>query len=272
MRELTLATRLLLAAFMVVSLALALLTALAPGVDLAVSAGFWTREVGFWIYRHPTVDWLRELSMIPTIVLVGGGLLVLLLKAIFPSSRPILPIRMAAFFAFSGLLGPVLLVNVVLKEHWERGRPIHVAEFGGKGAFTPWWQPGDGETCTRNCSFMSGEASGAAVLLAPALLVGGPAQGMAVGAALAYTALIAGLRIAYGGHFLSDVALGALTTIAIVLLLRRWLYARPDAPAEAAAEARVAAFGDAAFAAVRGALAGISGLFAMIGTMIRRGR
>lgn len=245
------ATRLILAIASGLLALIAVMTAIDPSLDLAASGLFYASGTGFWLFRHPSVDWLREISMIPTFVLGGAAVVAVGLKLAFPSSRPILPMRLAVFFAATAIAAPVLTVNVILKEHWDRGRPVHVSAFGGQGVFTPWWQPGDGSACTRNCSFISGEASGAAWLVAPALLAPGPAQPVAVAAALVYTAVIATLRVAYGGHFLSDVALGALVTILIVVLAFRWLYA-PGRPDDATLAARLGAMGDTAVGVVLG--------------------
>jgi hypothetical protein len=32
-----------------------------------------------------------------------------------------------------------LLVNVALKDHWGRPRPIDIAQLGGTEHFVPWW-------------------------------------------------------------------------------------------------------------------------------------
>jgi hypothetical protein len=73
--------------------------------------------------------------------------------------------------ALSGRLlqvGPGLTANLVLKENWGRPRPNSVEQFAGNAPFQPWWRPS--QSCQRNCSFVSGEASQAFWTVAPASL------------------------------------------------------------------------------------------------------
>ena len=135
------------------------------------------------------------------------------------------PDRRATLFLLASLaLGPGLLVNGLLKEVSHRPRPYQSAEFGGPWAFRP-YETFDGD-CRRNCSFVSGEAAASAWTLAPALLAPPPLRPLAVAAALVFTAATAILRMAFGGHYLSDCLLAALFTFLIVLGLHRW-YLRP---------------------------------------------
>ena len=94
------------------------------------------------------------------------------------------PGRAVVFLALTLALGPGLLVNGLLKEHWSRPRPGEVVEFGGSLAPTPWDPRG---RCEQNCSFVSGETSGAAWTVAPALLLPGTLRAVALGAAGVFT-------------------------------------------------------------------------------------
>jgi len=107
-------------------------------------------------------------------------------------------------------LGPGLLVNVGLKDHWHRPRPVQVTAFGGPDAFRP-FDTRDGQ-CRRNCSFVSGEGSSSFWTVAPALLAPPPWRTLALGAALLFAAATGLLRMAFGGHFLSDTLFAALLT------------------------------------------------------------
>lgn len=130
-------------------------------------------------------------------------------KALHPSGRSVL------FLALGLALGPGLLVNVGLKDHWHRPRPVQVSEFGGSAEFRPWYRL-DG-ACQKNCSFVSGEVAASAWLVAPASLVPAPWRVPAVTAALVVTAATAVLRVAFGGHFSSDVIFAALFTLLLVV-------------------------------------------------------
>lgn len=101
------------------------------------------------------------------------------------------------------VIGPGLVANAIFKDNWGRARPREVVELGGTKPFTPPLLPAT--SCSRNCSFVSGEASSMfALFLAPALLLPGiriTLIGMAVCLGMAAGAI----RMMQGAHFLSDV-------------------------------------------------------------------
>jgi lipid A 4'-phosphatase len=128
-----------------------------------------------------------------------------------PSSRAIL------FLALTMLIGPGIIVNLVLKDHWHRPRPISTTEFGGPHAFRPPFTR-DG-ACDKNCSFVSGEAASAFWLLAPASLAPPPYNVAAIAAALAVGVTTSALRMAFGAHFLSDVLFAGLFTLLLLQIM-----------------------------------------------------
>ena len=140
-----------------------------------------------------------------------------------PSGRALL--MMIASLA----LGPGLLVNVALKDHWHRPRPIQVVDFGGADPFRPYDRL-DG-LCARNCSFVSGEGASAFWTVAPALLLPPPWSAIALVAALCLAAATGALRMAFGGHFLSDTIFAALFTwLVVAACWRAILPVHPDTP------------------------------------------
>ncbi|SNB65772.1 Membrane-associated enzyme, PAP2 (acid phosphatase) superfamily [Rhodoblastus acidophilus] len=197
------------------------LFAWAPELDLAV-AGLFFKDGAFVAASTPAGDvWRRVFWDAPyaalAICLVGY-----VLRRSGRSMRG--PDGRATIFLIATLaLGPGLLLNGVLKEHTGRPRPVQTDQFGGDWTFRPYYRI-DG-ACPSNCSFASGEAGTSAWTLAPALLAPTPARPYAVAAALALTAATGALRMAYGGHYLSDVTLAALFTILVVLGGYCW-YAR----------------------------------------------
>lgn len=124
------------------------------------------------------------------------------------------------------ILGPGLLVNVILKEHSHRPRPRNTDFFGGDLSFVP---AGDfSGACGSNCSFISGEAAGAgwlfcyAVFLVPdryKLLFSPPLIAVALASPV--------MRLAYGGHYLSDVILAWLASV-IVFIGTLYFFTRND--------------------------------------------
>ncbi len=122
--------------------------------------------------------------------------------------------RYGVFLLLSVAIGPGLLVNTVLKDHWERPRPRDVVEFGGPLHYRPAPLPaGEG-----GASFPCGHCSVGFLFAAgwwvwrrqrPAWAWGSLALGLAAGFALGLG------RMAAGGHFLSDVIWSALLALSV---------------------------------------------------------
>ena len=133
--------------------------------------------------------------------------------------------RAALFLIATLALGPGLLTNLILKDHWHRARPIDVQQFGGPYHFTPWWDPrGD---CPNNCSFIAGEPSGAFWTLAPAALAPPELRAVAYGAAIAFGAGIGALRIGAGAHFFSDVVFAGVFMYLLIWAMHGLIYRWP---------------------------------------------
>jgi lipid A 4'-phosphatase len=189
--------------------------AIDPQLDLRITSLFFDEATrSFPTASDPVAVWLRGKSMW---VFTGFAVVVAALvvaRAIFSAKLSWIPARSVVFLALTLALGPGLLVNGVLKEHWSRPRPGAVVEFGGTLPFVPWWDPRGG--CDQNCSFVSGETSGAAWSVAPALLVPGTVRVVALGAAGVFTLAIGTLRVAFGGHFASDVIFAVVLTLGVI--------------------------------------------------------
>ena len=189
--------------------------AIDPGLDLQITSLFFDPQTrSFPIAFDPVAVFLRGKSAWIFTAFAVGVAAAVLVRLALPAR--VLPIsgRAVVFLALTLALGPGLLVNGLLKDHWSRPRPGEVVEFGGSLPFVPWWDPRG--RCEQNCSFVSGEASGATWTVAPALLVPGTLRAVALGAAGIFTVVIGTLRIAFGGHFASDVIFAALLTLAVI--------------------------------------------------------
>src|SRR5207245_414595 len=145
------------------------------------------------------------------------------------------------FVTVATVLGPGLIANTVLKDHWGRARPYQVAEFGGERQFTP--APLPAAQCERNCAFVSGHAAlGFSLVSFAFLLPFGRQRKTAIAAALAFGALVGLGRIAAGRHFLSDVVYAGLIVFATSWLLYGWIVVR-DGLGDAVAGRVYRAFG-----------------------------
>lgn len=199
--------------------------ALWPGLDLAVSGLFYRPGAGFPLDGFGPTEWLRLAIWRLSIVLVLASAVFLLLALATGRAPFTVPGRVWGFILALYALAVGLLVHVGLKDHWGRARPADVLPFGGQAQFTPPHQITD--QCLRNCSFVSGEVSGAVAFgialwavmtaldwrLPPAW----HRRGRIV--AVAIPVLDALQRVSAGRHFLSDVLFAALFTLLAAVVL-----------------------------------------------------
>jgi lipid A 4'-phosphatase len=213
---------------LVSTLALHLMFAVWPQIDIAVSRWFYLGNGRFWLAGHATSETMRHIIWAASLVVAALALAMLCCTATL-GQRARSPWRFWAFVVALYVLGPGVLVNFVLKQHWGRARPTDVAEFGGVRQFTPPFEMTD--QCLRNCSFVSGEVAAATVL---ALVLGLVLLDRArpwrrnlwlVGL-IALFAMVAFQRVASGRHFLSDVVFAAMFMLVMARVLFAALQAR----------------------------------------------
>jgi membrane-associated phospholipid phosphatase len=118
-----------------------------------------------------------------------------------------------------------VLTNLTFKSYWGRPRPLAVTQFNGPDQFMPWWDPRG--ACDRNCSFFSGEGATAFWTYAPAALTPPAWRPLAYAAATLFGVLTSVLRMAFGGHFFTDVAAAGLVTFVVIWLAHGYIYRWP---------------------------------------------
>ena len=202
-----------------IAMAVGALLVLVPGIDLVVAGWFYEAGRGFAWDGASLAEAIHEAVQLA--VRTAG--ILLLIAAGWTGLRQSrllgLDARRWTFLFLALAIGPGLVANAVLKDHWGRARPRQVEAFGGSAAFTPPLIPA-GE-CRRNCSFVAGDPTVGFVVHSVGYVV--PARrrrrvfwgSMALGGALGL------LRIGMGGHFFSDVLFAA----AVVLLVSAGLHA-----------------------------------------------
>jgi membrane-associated phospholipid phosphatase len=117
-----------------------------------------------------------------------------------------------------------------------------IEAFGGSAPYVGVWRITD--YCVSNCSFVAGEASSAVWLIGLALVVPKAWRKAAAIALAAYALILSINRIAFGGHFVSDVLLAWGLTALVMLVLYRLMVASPPAwLAHERLEANLAAIG-----------------------------
>lgn len=120
-----------------------------------------------------------------------------------------------ALIAF--LLGPYALVNLLLKSFSGRPRPHQTDLFGGELPFMP--AGSFAGQCENNCSFVSGEAAGAGWLICLIPLLPQRLRLVMAPGIIAVSVVTPALRFSFGGHYLSDVMLGWLSSPVVFLLV-----------------------------------------------------
>ena len=198
-----------------------------PVIDLRVSGLFYDPVQGFAASRDPFLKAFRKAGDWTMWLIAAGFLLSILARIAMPDRRSIVPPSVSLFLLSALILGPGLLVNTILKDNWGRPRPVMIEAFGGDMPYVAVWRMTD--YCARNCSFVAGEASSALWLMAVAFVV--PRAWRRAGGRLRRRFSLSALsvnRIAFGGHFLSDVLLSwGLTALVTILLYRLFIGAPP---------------------------------------------
>ncbi|MGE5548280.1 MAG: phosphatase PAP2 family protein [Solirubrobacterales bacterium] len=199
-----------------------------PAIDLTVSAWFYDPALkGFPARTTPFGEWVRK--DMPPYLFAVAGLVVALWAAGEWRRKPIWGVtrRVGAYVVLTLALGPGLVVNLLLKDSWGRPRPSTIAEFGGANHYVrPLFLS---DQCDTNCSFASGHGALGFWPVALALLAPPRWRPWALAAAAAFGVMVGTVRIAQGGHFLSDVAFAAYITIGISV----WLFHRLIRPGDA---------------------------------------
>lgn len=138
-------------------------------------------------------------------------------------------IKVRKKYALIGLIvGPIigcgLIANLYFKDTWGRARPVHIQEFGGEKFFTPPFFKSN--QCEKNCSWISGEASGAFSFLVGTILMKNQLY-LIMNMILGF--LVFFCRLTMGGHFFSDnifamifmIYLAIIYKYLIILLLKK---------------------------------------------------
>jgi len=191
-------------------------------LDLAIAGLFYDPEQKrFLAAINPYVGMLRDNGLVAIITCVSAVIGALATRMLRLPAQ-VVPGRVVLFLVSTLAIGPGLIVNLGLKDHWHRPRPVHVTQFGGDKAYVDWWNPRG--TCERNCSFVSGEASAAAWMFAPAMLAPPQWRVTAMAGAAVFTAIISFSRMAAGGHFFTDVLFAVLMMLILITAMHRMIF------------------------------------------------
>jgi len=188
-----------------------------PDLDLIAARLFYDPGTGFYLGQTPVVQGIYHATEPIALAVLFGAVTIWVATYFRATPRRRHFRRIAAYVVVAGLLGPVVLVNSVIKEYSGRARPSEVQQFGGKDTFTPALTVA--HQCRSNCSFTSGHAAAGFYLMVLAWALGRPAL-LAVGIAAGTVVGIA--RMAEGDHFLSDVVFSFWAVYFVCALLALW--------------------------------------------------
>lgn len=125
------------------------------------------------------------------------------------------------YLLLTSLIGPLLVTNIILKDHVGRPRPRTVSEFGGEFDFKRLFESG-GE-CVDNCSFVSGEVSSMVMVVASLMFILPKWRKLFAALLLPAWFFASYMRVGQGGHFPSDTVFAGIFMIAIAAILYRYI-------------------------------------------------
>jgi membrane-associated PAP2 superfamily phosphatase len=210
-----------------IALALALVVGLLfgiyPELDLKLAALFYDPATKTFPLKFDTLAGIaRDGAMWVAWGLAMPAIVAPLAKLLRPDRPLLIPGRAIIFLLVTLLLSAGILTNLTFKSYWGRPRPVAVSQFNGDQSFVPWWDPRG--ACARNCSFFSGEGATAFWTYAPAALAPPAWRPLAYAAATLFGVATSGLRMAFGGHFFTDVAIAGLVTFLVIWLVHGYVY------------------------------------------------
>lgn len=164
-------------------------------------------ERHWWLWRI-----LFDYAFPFTVASGVAALLVFLLSHVHDKSRQYR--RQALYILLVIIIGPGIVVNLIVKDHWGRPRPMHIQEFGGEFQYVPPVKLGH----TPDKSFVCGHCSvGYSFFVLYFLAKNYRLAYFILTLCLAWT--MGFTRMTSGGHFLSDILWSGYLVFLVALLL-----------------------------------------------------
>jgi lipid A 4'-phosphatase len=214
--------------FVALSLALVigLVFGIFPELDLKLASLFYDAQTRSFPLK---LNWLAQVARDGAMWVAWGiatpAIAALIIKLVRPDRPLLMSGRAIVFLLLTLTLSAGVFTNLTFKSYWGRPRPVLVTEFGGDLPFVAWWDPRG--QCGRNCSFFSGEGATAFWTFAPAALTPPAWRPLAYAAATLFGVATSVLRMAFGGHFFTDIAAAGLVTFVVIWLAHGYLYRWP---------------------------------------------
>ena len=122
-------------------------------------------------------------------------------------------------FVLGPIVGCGLIANLYFKDTWGRARPSYIVEFGGEKKYSQPFVKSD--QCYKNCSWISGETSGAFSLMFGSLLM---RNHIFLVCNYILGLLVFFCRLSMGGHFFSDNIYAFFFMIYLAYLYKYFIY------------------------------------------------
>lgn len=195
-----------------------------PILDIHISRYFFVDDK-FLSEKYTSIKVLRSnlkniMIVIPILSLIMLLLIVFMKKNYNFSKRYNLRFKLALLgFVIGPILGCGLIANLYFKDTWGRARPAYIVEFGGEKKYSQPFIKSD--QCHKNCSWISGETSGAFSLMFGSLLL---RNHIFLLCNYILGLLVFFCRISMGGHFFSDNIYAYFFMIYLSFLYRYFIY------------------------------------------------
>jgi len=198
---------------------IAILLTVGPSFDIFFSSLFYKDNNQFLLQSYYLITVLFRDILLP---------IILIYTLVLPIISKLIPINKLYFgynfstkeilFVWTTLfINLILIINLFFKNFWGRARPGDVLELGGKDDFSSWYQISD--ACTSNCSFVSGDAAVGFSLIALYLVSNNLKY---VYLSIIFGFILGLIRIAEGGHFLSDVIFSAIIVFLFSFIIKKF--------------------------------------------------
>ena len=203
----------------VILVLIAILLTVGPSFDIFFSSLFYKDNNQFLLQSYYLITVLFRDVLLP---------IILVYTLVLPIISKLIPINKLYFgynfstkeilFVWTTLfINLIIIINLFFKNFWGRARPGDVLELGGKDDFSSWYQISD--ACTSNCSFVSGDAAVGFSLIALYLVSNNLKY---VYLSIIFGFILGLIRIAEGGHFLSDVIFSAIIVFLFSFIIKKF--------------------------------------------------
>ena len=195
-----------------------------PILDIHISRYFFVDDK-FLSEKYTFIKVLRSnlkniMIVIPILSLIMLLLTLFMKKKYNFNNRYNLRFKLALLgFVIGPILGCGLIANLYFKDTWGRARPAYIVEFGGEKKYSQPFIKSD--QCYKNCSWISGETSGAFSLMFGSLLL---RNHIFLLCNYILGLLVFFCRISMGGHFFSDNIYAYFFMIYLAYLYKYFIY------------------------------------------------